>query len=94
MGGQGTPGTAPTHFWPLTQGGELETEDSAGLTAHQALLTPAGGLQPLLAVGCAHQKPVLPGAGGHAYYLEAGGRKAPGQGTAWQGGRGANHLLP
>lgn len=74
---------SPTHSWPLTERGELEAEDGAVLTAHHALLAPEGGLQPLLAIGCAHQNPVLPGAGGQAYYLGAGGRKEPGQGPAW-----------
>lgn len=69
--------------WPLTERGELETEDGAVLTAHHVFLAPKGGLQPLLATGCAHQNPVLPGAGGQAYYLGVDGRKEPGQGPAW-----------
>ena len=65
----GTTADSPPRSWPLTQRGELETEDSAVLTPHHVLLAPEAGLQPLLAVGCAHQHPVLPGAGGQAHYL-------------------------
>lgn len=52
------------HCWPLTKWGELETKDGAILTPRHVLLAPKGGLQPLLAIGCAHQHPLLLGAGG------------------------------
>lgn len=51
---QSLPGYSPT--------GENLSQGIAVLTPHHAFLAPEAGLQPLLAVGRAHQHPVLMGA--------------------------------
>ena len=89
-GSLGATGDSPTPSWPLTEWGELETQDGAILTAHHMLLAASGGLQPLLATGGAHQHPILLGTGAQAHYLggRQQGRGRSGPGRAWEGVRG------
>ena len=82
----------PNTHPPLAEGREVETKDGAILTPHRVLRAPTDVLQLPLAIGCAHQYPVLSEAGVQAHYLRhelvfLGLPAVPGSQRRWQESR-------